>query len=125
LIPNSQSTISGVSGNSLTDSWCSAQKTAFGDTNSFKSKGGMAGMSKALSAGMVLALSLWDDYAVNMLWLDSSYPADKDPSTPGVTRGPCATTSGKPADVEANGGNVQVTYSNIKWGDINSTFKAT
>lgn len=41
--------------------------------------------------------SIWDDHAVNMLWLDSeAYPADADPSTPGVSRGPCAVTSGVP-----------------------------
>lgn len=60
-----------------------------------------------------------------MLWLDSTYPTDKDPSTPGVGRGSCATTSGVPADVEGNQGNSQVIYSNIKFGPINSTFKAT
>ena len=33
VIPNSNSTISGVTGNSITDSFCNAQKTAFGDEN--------------------------------------------------------------------------------------------
>ena len=32
-IANSNSTISGVSGNSITDDFCNAQKTAFGDEN--------------------------------------------------------------------------------------------
>ena len=36
--------------------------------------------------GMVLVMSLWDDHAVNMLWLDSDYPPDQDASTPGVNR---------------------------------------
>ncbi|EIN04795.1 hypothetical protein PUNSTDRAFT_55356, partial [Punctularia strigosozonata HHB-11173 SS5] len=124
VIPNSQSTIAGVSGNSITDSWCAAQKTAFGDTNTFQSLGGLKQLGAAFAKGMVLVLSIWDDYAVNMLWLDSDYPTNKDASAPGVKRGTCATTSGVPADVEANGGSISVTYSNIKVGDIGTTFKA-
>ena len=40
VIPNSMSEISGVTGNSITDAFCTAQKTAFGDTNEFEAKGG-------------------------------------------------------------------------------------
>jgi cellulose 1,4-beta-cellobiosidase len=123
-IPNSQSTISGVTGNSITTAFCDAQKAAFGDRYTFKEKGGMAGMGAALKAGMVLVMSLWDDHYANMLWLDSTYPVDKSASTPGVARGSCATTSGVPADVESQFGSSSVTYSNIKFGDINSTFTA-
>ena len=36
--------------------------------------------------GMVLVMSLWDDHSVNMLWLDSDYPLDEDPSQPGISR---------------------------------------
>ncbi len=71
--------------------------------------------------GMVLVMSLWDDHEVNMLWLDSDYPLDKDPSTPGVARGPCSTDSGKPSDVENNHPNSSVTYSNIRYGELGST----
>jgi cellulose 1,4-beta-cellobiosidase len=39
LIPNSQSTISGVTGNSVTETFCKAQKTAFGDTDTFDEHG--------------------------------------------------------------------------------------
>jgi hypothetical protein len=35
------------------------EKTAFGDTNTFASKGGLATMSQASSAGMVLVMSIW------------------------------------------------------------------
>lgn len=61
----------------------------------------------------------------NMLWLDSTYPTDKDASTPGAGRGSCATSSGVPADVESKQASDQVTYGNIRWGPINSTFTAT
>lgn len=119
---NSQSKIDGVPGNSITTDFCTAQKTVFGDNNSFQKKGGLKAMGDALGRGMVLVLSVWDDHAVNMLWLDSTYPTDKDPSTPGVGRGECATTSGAPDDVEKNAPNSSVKYSNIKWGPIGSTF---
>ncbi|RDW75272.1 glucanase-4 [Coleophoma cylindrospora] len=125
VIPNSESTISGVTGNEISDDFCAAQKTAFGDQNEFKTKGGLATMGAALSRGMVLVMSIWDDHAANMLWLDSDYPTTKNASTPGVSRGSCASTSGVPSDVESASGSATVTYSNIKWGAINSTFSAT
>ncbi|KAI9647827.1 Exoglucanase 1 [Ciborinia camelliae] len=118
------SDISGVSGNSITDDFCTAQKNAFGDTDYFSQKGGMAAMGKKMAAGMVLVLSVWDDYNVNMLWLDSNYPTTKDASSPGVSRGSCASTSGVPATVEAASGSAYVTFSSIKYGPIGSTFKA-
>jgi len=124
VIPNSQSTIAGVTGNSISDSFCAAQKTAFGDTNTFASKGGLAGMSSASAAGMVLVMSLWDDHAADMLWLDAPYPPTKAPSAAGVTRGTCSASSGAPTTVEAQSPNAQVVYSNIKFGPIGSTFNA-
>jgi cellulose 1,4-beta-cellobiosidase len=125
VIPNSNSQVSGVTGNSITDSFCSAQKTAFGDTNTFATKGGLGVMSQAASAGMVLVMSIWDDHAADMLWLDAPYPPTKSASSPGVSRGTCSPSSGAPTDVESASANAQVTYSNIKFGSINSTFSAT
>jgi len=122
VIANSNSAIPGVTGNAISDSFCAAQKTAFGDTNTFSQKGGMAGISSAASAGMVLVMSLWDDHAAEMLWLDSSYPPTKSPSAAGVTRGTCAATSGQPTQVESQSPNAQVIFSNIKFGPIGSTF---
>ncbi|KAI9734310.1 MAG: hypothetical protein M1834_002414 [Cirrosporium novae-zelandiae] len=123
VIQNSKTDISGMDDyNSITPEFCTAQKTAFGDTDSFTSKGGFSSISTALENGMVLALSLWDDHAANMLWLDSSYPTTADSSDPGVKRGECSTSSGSPSDVEANYPDSSVTYSNIKYGDIDSTY---
>jgi len=126
-IPNSYTNIAGISPavNSITESFCSAQKTAFGDTNSFDNNGGLKTLGTGFQSGTVLVLSIWDDYAANMLWLDSDYPTTKSASTPGVARGTCATTSGVPATVEAAGAGVSVTYSNIKFGTIGSTFSST
>lgn len=126
VIQNSKVAINGIDPvNSVTDDFCSQQKEVFGDTNYYQTLGGIAKMGDALDAGMVLALSVWDDYAAQMLWLDSDYPTDADPSAPGVNRGPCPTSSGVPADVEGQSGNAQVTYSNIKFGPIGSTFSTT
>jgi len=61
VIPNSESAIDGVTGNEITEDFCKAQKTAFGDTDNFAEKGGLAQMSKALEGDMVLVMSLWDD----------------------------------------------------------------
>lgn len=119
--PNSA--IPGVTGNSITTSFCEAQKQVFGDTNTYANKGGTANMAKALANGMVLVMSLWDDHFANMLWLDSTYPTDKNPDTDlGTGRGECETTSGVPADIESKNGGSSVIYSNIKFGPVNSTF---
>lgn len=126
VIQNSKVNIPGIDPvNSITDNFCVQQKQAFGDKNYFGTLGGMAKMGQALDAGMVLALSVWDDYAASMLWLDSSYPPDKATSAPGVTRGPCPASGGKPADVESQQGSASVTYSNIRFGDIDSTYSTT
>ncbi|KAK2624029.1 hypothetical protein QTJ16_006663 [Diplocarpon rosae] len=123
IIPNSQSTITGLPGNSINDAYCKAQKIVFGDQDIYNARGGFASMSKALFEGMVLSLSLWDDYAASMLWLDgSAYPVTSDPAAPGIARGTCATTSGVPADVAVSVPDAYVIYSNIKVGPINSTF---
>jgi len=121
-IPNSAADVTGVSGNSITEEFCTAQKTAFGDNNDFETKGGLAAMGASLGKGMVLVLSIWDDYAADMLWLDAPYPPTATPSDPGVTRGTCSATSGSPSDVESASPGAYVTYSAINWGPINSTF---
>jgi cellulose 1,4-beta-cellobiosidase len=108
----------------LTDSFCAVQKGVFDNNNYFKTVGGMAGMGSSFKRGMVLALSLWDDYTANALWLDSTYPVDA-AGKPGAERGPCGTDTGKPADVESKYPNANVIFSNIKWGEIGSTFTGT
>lgn len=56
-----------------------------------------------------------------MLWLDSTaYPVDS--TTEGSARGTCATSSGVPSDIESNNASASVIYSNIKFGEIGSTF---
>ncbi|PVG00368.1 cellulose 1,4-beta-cellobiosidase precursor [Serendipita vermifera] len=121
VIQNSKTNIAGMDAfDSITAEFCAAQKTAFGDRNDWLAKGGYTPMDKAMTKGMVLVLSIWDDHEVNMLWLDSTYPTDS--TKPGAARGTCDTSSGKPEDVESQQANAQVIYSNIKVGDLNTTY---
>ena len=60
----------------------------------------------------------------NMLWLDSTFPTDASADAPGKGRGPCETSTGVPAEIEASQASDKVIYSNIKFGPINSTFSA-
>merc|ERR1719197_39347 len=73
----------------ITDGFCQAKKTLFGDVDDYMEKGGSAAMGESLDHGHVMAISLWDDVEVNMLWLDSAFPLDKPATDPGVQRGDC------------------------------------
>jgi len=76
-------------------------------------------MSKAFEDGMVLVMSIWDDHAADMLWLDSTYPVGS--TKKGAIRGTCSTDSGKPETVESEHPDSKVTFSNIRFGTIGST----
>lgn len=65
VIPNSESTIEGTSGNEINAEFCKAQKKAFNDGDHFNEKGGMEQFSKAIAKPMVLVMSLWDDVSRN------------------------------------------------------------
>jgi len=106
---------------SITDEFCGESKNLFGDYNDHEIKGGLQSMGEAMKRGMVLVLSLWDDHAAHMLWLDSNYPLDADETVPGVARGPCPTDSGEPTDVENEQADATVVFSKIGWGPIGST----
>jgi len=124
LIENPMATLGGKKFNSITEEFCDAAYKEFGDFDDNKAKGGMKQMAGSLGRGMTLVMSLWDDHDVNMLWLDSDYPPTKPASAPGVARGSCPITSGKPEDVEKNDADSTVTYSKIRSGEIGSTFPA-
>ncbi|CAK0795962.1 unnamed protein product [Prorocentrum cordatum] len=124
VIKNSNAGILGSDGgDSITDAYCSAQKDKFGDPDDFRKKGALKQTGEALRRGMTLVLSLWDDYQCQMLWLDSD-AGEGGHSTPGVARGPCDKTTGVPADVRAKYPDASVTYSNIMYGEIGSTYTA-
>lgn len=108
--------------NSMTQEYCDAEKKWTTDVNDFGKKGGMDKMNTVLKReGLVLVMSLWDDHAANMLWLDSIDPPDQ-PDMPGALRGPCSTTSGVPDDVEKNYPDAYVKFGDIRVGTIGSTF---
>ena len=122
VIQQATSDISGVEGNSITDEFCKAQKSAFDDPTTFENRGGMAAMGDAFKRGMVLVMSIWADYAAEMRWLDAPYPTDADTSSPGVVRGTCAADSGVPSDLISNHADATVTYSNLKVGPLDTTY---
>ncbi|KAJ8114150.1 hypothetical protein OPT61_g3903 [Boeremia exigua] len=77
----------------------------------FMKLGAMKGMGEALSRGMVLAMSVWWDEGGFMQWLD------------GGEAGPCNATEGSPENIVKVQPFPSTTFSNIKWGEIGSTFK--
>merc|ERR1712110_79679 len=125
VIPNSHASILGdkFNGNSITDAFCDKQKDTFEDDRDFQRKGGLKTMSEALDRGMVLVMSLWDDTMANMLWLDSAMGSGG-LHKPGVLRGPCSADTGKPEEMRQKYPTATVSYMNIKYGEINSTFNA-
>jgi cellulose 1,4-beta-cellobiosidase len=52
--------IPGNTGNEISSAYCAAEEAAFGGS-SFSDKGGLPQMSDALTKGMVLVMSIWDD----------------------------------------------------------------
>ena len=105
---------------SITDEMCDATKSAFQDNKDFQKKGGLKKMGQSMKNGMVLVMSIWDDHDQNMLWLDSTFPKDK--TSWGGPRGTCSTESGKPDEVEKMYPNSHVMFSDIRIGDIDSTY---
>ncbi|KAF2870781.1 concanavalin A-like lectin/glucanase domain-containing protein [Massariosphaeria phaeospora] len=78
----------------------------------FMNLGAMKGMGESMSRGMVLAMSVWWDEGGFMQWLD------------GGNAGPCNKTEGDPKVIPSIEKAPAVTFSQIKWGEIGSTFKS-
>merc|ERR1711963_1305974 len=84
--------------------------------------GGNRQMGRSLDRGQVLALSLWDDVEVNMLWLDSAFPLDKPTTSPGIRRGTCpGGESSTPTYVRNTYPDGYVLFANAAIGEIGST----
>ncbi|CAI6090909.1 unnamed protein product [Clonostachys chloroleuca] len=89
----------------LSDELCTAiNSRRYGELGATK------GMGEALARGMVLAFSVWWDEGGFMKWLDSG------------EAGPCNDTEGDPKHIREIQPDTEVTFSNIKWGEIGSTF---
>lgn len=97
------SAISAPSGDSINATWCASVD---GSAAEF---GNLVTMGEALERGMVLAFSIWNDNSQFMNWLDAG------------SNGPCSTTEGNPATIQASDPGTHVVFSNIAWGDIGST----
>ncbi|KAK4109189.1 glycoside hydrolase family 7 protein [Canariomyces notabilis] len=91
---------------SLTDEFCAAT-----GAERYLDLGGTVGMGEAMTRGMVLAMSIWWDEGGFMRWLDSG------------EAGPCNATEGDPRVIRQIEPNPEVTYSQLRWGEIGSTFK--
>jgi cellulose 1,4-beta-cellobiosidase len=121
-IEHPQYTVNGKTHNTITDEFCADWVATTQDGTNFLEKGGLDAVEKAIDAGVVLVMSLWDDHYANMLWLDSTYPVGS--TDPGTMRGNCPATSGVPADVESDQAKAHVKFSDIKFGPIGSTASA-
>ncbi|RDL41000.1 uncharacterized protein BP5553_00979 [Venustampulla echinocandica] len=118
VIQNSNTNVTGLAVvNAMDDEYCTNTKEVFAATDDFKKKGGMKQMGDALGRGMVLVFSIWDDAGGGMLWLDSTTGEG-----PGSERGPCSLTSGNATAIMEQFPDAAVTFSNVKTGDIGSTF---
>ena len=124
IIHSPASTILSNNADSITDEFCAENKELFENINDFGEKGGNAGMGESLDRRHVLALSLWDDVEVNMLWLDSAYPLDKPVDDPGIKRGDCpGGETSTPEYVRENFPDAGVTFQNAAIGEIGSTLQ--
>ncbi|KAJ9144140.1 Glucanase [Pleurostoma richardsiae] len=90
---------------SITDEYCCKS-----GASRYLDMGGNQAVGEALDRGMVLAMSLWWDTDTFMNWLDSG------------SNGPCSTTEGNPTVIVEAQPNPVVTFSNIRWGEIGSTY---
>ncbi|KAF2747866.1 glycoside hydrolase family 7 protein [Sporormia fimetaria CBS 119925] len=88
----------------IDDAYCVGQ-----NAQDFLRLGGMTGMGEAMTRGMVLAMSIWWDEGGFMQWLDSG------------EAGPCSATEGDPKNVVVVEPRPEVTFSQIRWGEIGST----
>merc|ERR1711972_42708 len=69
----------------------------------------------------VLTVSLWDDIAVNMNWLDSIGDTSLPEDAPGNRRGPCGVDDGKPLTLRTQHPGAHYKFGALKFGNIGST----
>lgn len=125
IIEQPEPAIAGISGTVLDQAWCDAEEVVFSEEEyPFNDHGGMASMRRALQQGVVLVMSIWGDHYAHMEWLDSNYPPDCNPSTPGCARGSCPNGISDPNDLVNQIPDATTTFSNIRVGPIGSTYNA-
>lgn len=99
--------VNGAQQNVMDDPYCTLT-----GADEYLRLGGTGEMGRSLDRGMVLIFSLWWDNSTFMEWLDQS----------STGAGPCNATEGSPAVIQQIQPDTQVTFSNIRWGDIGATF---
>jgi cellulase len=108
LIQNAPVNLDAPEANFMDDKHCVAT-----GAKKYMELGGNIGMGESMTRGMVLAMSIWWDEGGAMNWLDSE------------EAGPCTAADGYPADIRVAEKDPAVIFSNIKWGEIDSTYKAS
>lgn len=105
-------------GSSIALPFCRAQQAIFEGTGHFEMNGGMATLTRAMTDGMVFAISLTDDLETGNQWLDGKWPKSANESTPGAIRGECPEWYNRDDGVETPGPNPQLVVSNFKITDL-------
>ena len=77
-------------------------------------------MGDAVGRGVVLVMSLWDVHDAHMQWLDGIMPPNS--IKEGSMRGSCDPNGGDPDQIENQYPNSNVKFSNIRIGEISSTY---
>ncbi|KAK3399705.1 concanavalin A-like lectin/glucanase domain-containing protein [Sordaria brevicollis] len=90
----------------ITDEFCAKNKQIFGGVNAFANQGGLRQMGEALGRGMVLVFSVWHDAGSAMKWLDGTFLPEE----------------GHADDIQRDASWTEVRFSNVKSGEIGSTF---
>ncbi|EJT82554.1 hypothetical protein GGTG_02527 [Gaeumannomyces tritici R3-111a-1] len=89
-----------------------SEMDASGSRGELNPAGAARGTGEAMGRGMVLVFSIWNSLTGdNMNWLDSG------------AAGPCGPDEGSPEMVLARNPNVAVTFSNIRWGELDTTYQ--
>ncbi|ETS86175.1 Endoglucanase EG-1 [Pestalotiopsis fici W106-1] len=94
---------------SITDEYCTAS-----GASAFDRLGALEAMGDAMTRGMVMAFSIWWSTDGSMVWLDGASQG----------AGPCTDSEDLPENILAVEPEPEVTFSNLKWGEIGSTFAA-
>jgi cellulase len=104
VIENHPEDVNATEPGTVTDEFCTDR------ADNYMRLGANKGMGESLKRGMVLIFSIWNSDGDFMSWLNSG------------EAGPCGPTEGNPADIVKANPDVSVTFSNIRWGEIGSTF---
>ncbi|KAK3986079.1 Exoglucanase 1 [Cladorrhinum sp. PSN332] len=112
--------------NGISPDMCEKMPQFFDERDRFAENEGWKSHLEMVTRPMVMAMSINVDYWAYNLWLDGTYPPERDvPEEEGrFERGPCRPwEQSEPAVVLANHPHANVTWSNIRFGPIGSTVR--